>query len=159
MNIEFDIHAAEQASNTSEGRWLSDEGIAFVDGARWQFDRNMEEIERLKNYAVENLKTELEIERMRLAVCGVAALGYYKEPVLDKYKSASLSDVLQLQKIAADAQEQIISLKNDLSYSRTLIQEIQEANANCISLSLHESRMQNMERQLKEALQQLKKLS
>lgn len=32
--LAFDVHAAETASNTHEGRWLSDAGIAEVDGAR-----------------------------------------------------------------------------------------------------------------------------
>lgn len=42
------------------------------------------------------LRAELERERMRLAACGAAALGYF-EDCLDEYKSASLDDVLRLQ--------------------------------------------------------------
>ena len=38
---------------------------------------------------------ELEVERMRLAGCSVAALGYF-DGCDDKYKSASLDDVLSL---------------------------------------------------------------
>ncbi|MBX5587500.1 hypothetical protein P3831_03865 [Pseudomonas aeruginosa] len=41
------------------------------------------------------LKEELEIERQRLAACGVAALGYFNG-CADAYKSASLADVLKL---------------------------------------------------------------
>lgn len=40
---------------------------------------------------------ELEIERNRLAACGVAALGYFTG-CADQYKSASLHDVLQLRR-------------------------------------------------------------
>ena len=45
------------------------------------------------------LKTELERERIRLAACGSAALGYY-DGCNDEYKSASLDDVLRLLKDA-----------------------------------------------------------
>lgn len=41
-----------------------------------------------------------ETERLRLAVCGVAALGYF-EGCDDKYKSASLGDVLRLRAVQA----------------------------------------------------------
>jgi hypothetical protein len=44
---------------------------------------------------IEKLEAELERERMRLAGCGVAALGYF-EGCRDDYKSASLDDVLRL---------------------------------------------------------------
>jgi hypothetical protein len=44
---------------------------------------------------IRDLQTELETERMRLAACGVAALGYF-EGCNDEYRSASLEDVLQL---------------------------------------------------------------
>lgn len=43
------------------------------------------------------LREELETERMRLAGCGVAALGYF-DGCCDEYKSASLNDVLKLRK-------------------------------------------------------------
>ena len=43
----------------------------------------------------EKAEKELETERMRLAGCGIAALGYFNGCV-DEYKSASLSDVLAL---------------------------------------------------------------
>ncbi|EOZ4881802.1 hypothetical protein ACSETC_31155 [Pseudomonas aeruginosa] len=44
---------------------------------------------------VAGLEAELETERMRLAACGTAALGYF-DGCADAYKSASLSDVLRL---------------------------------------------------------------
>lgn len=42
--------------------------------------------------------SELERERVRLAGCGVAALGYVKEPVPEYGDSASLQDVLRLRR-------------------------------------------------------------
>lgn len=44
---------------------------------------------------VQRLGNELEIERMRLAACGTAALGYFKG-CAQEYDSASLQDVLRL---------------------------------------------------------------
>lgn len=44
---------------------------------------------------IATLRKELEIERLRLAACGVAALGYF-EGCCDEYKSASLDDVLRM---------------------------------------------------------------
>lgn len=44
---------------------------------------------------IESLNSELEVERMRLVACGVAAQGHF-EDCLEEYKSASLDDVLQL---------------------------------------------------------------
>ncbi len=47
---------------------------------------------------------ELETERLRLAACGVAAIGYFKG-CDDKYRSASLDDVLRLREKAAKLEE------------------------------------------------------
>lgn len=44
---------------------------------------------------IEALEQELETERMRLAACGVAALGYF-DGCKDEYRSASLDDTLRL---------------------------------------------------------------
>lgn len=44
---------------------------------------------------IERLRAELETERLRLAACGTAALGYF-EGCKDEYKSASLEDVLRM---------------------------------------------------------------
>lgn len=45
----------------------------------------------------EEIEKDLEIERMRLAACGVAALGYF-EGCAKEYQSASLTDVIALRK-------------------------------------------------------------
>jgi hypothetical protein len=44
---------------------------------------------------VRQLENDLELERMRLAACGVAALGYF-DGCNKEYESASLHDVLRL---------------------------------------------------------------
>ena len=44
---------------------------------------------------IDHLETELETERMRLAGCGVAALGYF-DGCKEEYRSASLDDTLRL---------------------------------------------------------------
>lgn len=44
---------------------------------------------------IDRLRNELEIERMRLAGCGAAALGYF-DGCKEEYRSASLDDVLRL---------------------------------------------------------------
>ena len=44
---------------------------------------------------IEALRAQLETERMRLAACGTAALGYF-DGCNDEYRSASLEDVLRL---------------------------------------------------------------
>lgn len=46
---------------------------------------------------IETLEKELEIERMRVVACGVAAQGHFMG-CLREYRSASLDDVLQLRK-------------------------------------------------------------
>lgn len=55
-------------------------------------------------------RNELETERMRLAGCGVAALGYF-EGCKDEYRSASLGDVLQLKASHDALQEQVKMLR------------------------------------------------
>lgn len=56
---------------------------------------------------IESLEKELEIERMRVVACGVAAQGHF-EDCLDEYKSASLDDVLQLRANYEDARKNIV---------------------------------------------------
>lgn len=51
------------------------------------------------NARIEALETELETERLRLAACGAAALGYF-QGCKDEYRSAALEDVLRLRKDA-----------------------------------------------------------
>jgi hypothetical protein len=52
----------------------------------------------------------LETERLRLAACGVAAIGYFEE-VDEKYKSASLSDVLRM-RLELDRAKSILIVSN-----------------------------------------------
>lgn len=48
---------------------------------------------------VRSIEDELERERMRLAACGVAALGYF-DGCKPEYESASLGDVIRLWNVA-----------------------------------------------------------
>jgi hypothetical protein len=56
------------------------------------------------------LKSELETERLRLAACGVAALGYF-EGCKDEYRSASLEDVLRLRDENKRLRDALINIK------------------------------------------------
>ncbi|HBO3955364.1 TPA: hypothetical protein ACQGV3_006367 [Pseudomonas aeruginosa] len=60
------------------------------------------------------LRAELETERMRLAGCGVAALGYF-DGCADAYKSASLSDVLRLRADCDAALAEVAGLRSLLN--------------------------------------------
>lgn len=62
------------------------------------------------------LRAELETERMRLAGCGVAALGYF-DGCADAYKSASLSDVLRLRADCDAALARVAKLELKLDQS------------------------------------------
>lgn len=53
-----------------------------------------------------DVTNELETERMRLAACSTAALGYFNR-CIDEYKSAALNDVLALRERAAELQRQL----------------------------------------------------
>ena len=55
---------------------------------------------------IKELESECEVERLRLAACGVAALGYF-DGCKDEYKSASLDDVLRLNKRCADLRAEL----------------------------------------------------
>ncbi|WGX44974.1 LysM peptidoglycan-binding domain-containing protein [Pseudomonas aeruginosa] len=61
------------------------------------------------------LRAELETERMRLAGCGVAALGYF-DGCADAYKSASLSDVLRLRADCDAALARVAELESATSH-------------------------------------------
>lgn len=63
---------------------------------------------------VERLRAELETERQRLAACGVAALGWFKD-CLPEYESASLSDVLKLRERVANLETENTELRDKLS--------------------------------------------
>jgi hypothetical protein len=45
--LEFDIHQAETESTKQHRSWLSDEGIAFVDGARYQHAQTAKLVDEL----------------------------------------------------------------------------------------------------------------
>lgn len=62
---------------------------------------------------VENLKGELERERMRLAGCGVAALGYFQN-CAPEYDSASLQDTLRLYKKYDSYYKELCKIKRTL---------------------------------------------
>lgn len=66
---------------------------------------------------IEKLETELETERMRLAACGTAALGYF-DGCADAYKSASLSDVLRLRGDCDSALARAAELEKELAMTR-----------------------------------------
>lgn len=68
--------------------------------------------------AIAKLRDELETERMRLAGCGFAALGYF-DGCCDTYKSASLDDVLRLR----DRNAELTAENRELRMSRSLRQE------------------------------------
>lgn len=70
-----------------------------------------------KNARIAELEAQLEIERMRLAACSVAALGYYDE-CSDEYKSASLADVLNMRSL-------LTRCKADLSTANSRIAELE----------------------------------
>lgn len=55
---------------------------------------------------IKELEVECEVERLRLAACGVAALGYF-DGCKDEYKSASLDDVLRLNKRCTDLRAEL----------------------------------------------------
>ncbi len=66
---------------------------------------------------IERLTAELEVERLRLAVCGTAALGYF-EDCAPEYRSASLDDVFQLRANLQTAEDLRDSLYGDLAELR-----------------------------------------
>lgn len=59
-----------------------------------------------KSARIKELEAELDRERIRLAACGSAALGYF-EGCKDVYRSASLDDVLCLREQLADLRQRI----------------------------------------------------
>lgn len=75
------------------------------------------EITRLRA-RVQELEKDCERERMRLAACGTAALGYYKrvDSIANEYKSASLDDVLRLQDDNATLRATIDGLRKGVPY-------------------------------------------
>lgn len=77
-----------------------------------RFDSSGREIKSNKAWReeCESLRQQLETERMRLAACGTAALGYF-DGCKDEYKSASLDDVLRLRQQLAECERERDNLK------------------------------------------------
>ena len=81
----------------------------FITGARWQHSQDAAKIAELGN--------QLEIERMRLAGCSVAALGYF-DGCNDEYNSASLQDVLALRTKADQQAAKIAELEAEVEKTK-----------------------------------------
>ena len=78
---------------------------------------------------VAQLTSELETERMRLAACGVAALGYFNG-CKDEYRSASLDDTVSLYANQITEQAKGKVLTDAFEKARMLLCE---TNPNCSS--------------------------
>lgn len=75
------------------------------------------------------LMEEVERERIRLAACGCAAIGYF-DGCKDEYHSASLDDVLRLQeKLAACQKERDEMLSTRSTWDRVLQEKLAAAQA------------------------------
>lgn len=65
---------------------------------------------------IQGIISDLETERLRLAACGVAAIGYHteKDDIEEQYKSASLQDIFNLYEQKAALQERCERLEKAL---------------------------------------------
>ena len=72
---------------------------------------------------IKELESECEVERLRLAACGVAALGYF-DGCKDEYKSASLDDVLRLNKRCTDLRAELGDLPEAQAEMLTEIKQL-----------------------------------
>jgi hypothetical protein len=90
------------------------------------------------SFACMALKSELEDERIRLAACGVVALANTQESakeqrkMLDKYKSASLQDVIS-------AVDREMKYREELEALRGFVKNINYNRLNCDHLYLYEN--------------------
>lgn len=73
---------------------------------------------------VAELEDELERERIRLAACGVAALGYF-DGCKDEYRSASLDDTLRLYESYTNEQHKVRALTDALTTCVCAMQDYQ----------------------------------
>ncbi|RTT16296.1 hypothetical protein [Pseudomonas aeruginosa] len=107
------------------------------------FDEFATQYERI----VGALRAELETERMRLAGCGVAALGYF-DGCADAYKSASLSDVLRLRADcdAALAEVERIKAISD-NYYVLCVERQQQLDTALARVASLESKLAELEKQ------------
>lgn len=74
------------------------------------------------------LEADLETERLRLAACGVAALGYF-DGCKDEYRSASLEDTLRLYESNKELKSQLAEYKADAAKWRAHQKRKQEVIA------------------------------
>ncbi len=73
----------------------------YLEAERNEYQRAADDMAAAHKVERDELMEQLETERMRLAACGVAALGYF-DGCKYEYRSASLEDVLRMQaKLAA----------------------------------------------------------
>jgi DNA repair exonuclease SbcCD ATPase subunit len=79
---------------------------------------------------ITSLKEQLETERLRLAACGVAALGYF-DGCKDEYRSASLEDTLRLYAKNQELKAQLAEANRNLKEFGELYIERGEQLAEC----------------------------
>lgn len=98
--LEMEKTFAERYGEEADGdpSYLGDNWVIAAD----LLEAKDAEIEALRA-KVAGLEGDLERERMRLAACSTAALGYFEEPCHDDYRSAALDDILQIRAHLADA--------------------------------------------------------
>ncbi|MDS1045304.1 hypothetical protein QM013_34815, partial [Pseudomonas aeruginosa] len=111
-----------RVERTGQGFWPY--CVRAGDGTRELFVGHLKQCKRVAaqlatafedgKFVAGELRAELETERMRLAGCGVAALGYF-DGCADAYKSASLSDVLRLRADCDAALARVAGLRSLLN--------------------------------------------
>ena len=73
---------------------------------------------------LEAAENKLETERMRLAACSVAALGYF-DGCAKEYTSASLDDVLNLRKRLEAAEKELVEIRHGAAVANDTIKALQ----------------------------------
>jgi hypothetical protein len=93
-------------------RWQKPKNVATLSKSPAAFNLiTNKENEMIEKYKA--LEADLETERLRLAACGVAALGYF-DGCKDEYRSASLEDTLRLYEINKELKAENEESKNAL---------------------------------------------
>jgi hypothetical protein len=141
---EFDYHTAETESTNryGEGGWLSDKGVAFVDGARWGFAQAKEK-DRLRILVLQKNISDLEAGNIYLARenerISSNKLG---TAVLERESFARESNDLRKELEAANAS--LSKAQADLQSARERIGKLRAANekiAPWLSASLEDYRV------------------